>query len=173
MVRCKPFPKGIFHRNFVECHFFVRDSRIVIGKAYISQIQPFSSVESSKFIIAETSRNFPCPVRPEVKENHGIFVFYGCYRSAVFYYNGRFYKFVRFSSFIRLRNGCRTSCCSQPFPFGKGIIRQFYPVVIVVPVHSIVTAHHRRHFPYADFFHLIFQFFYKAFAAFRRGIPAV
>ena len=173
MVCGQPFAKSILHSNLMESHFFIGNGRVIIGEADISQIQPFPPVKSGEFVITEASRNFPCPVRPEIEEDYRIFILNRSHRRSIFHHHRRFYKFIRFPSFIGLPNGSRPPCCGQPFPLRQGIIGQFYPVIIVIPVHRIVAAHNGCHFAYADFFHLRFQFLYIAFSAFRRSIPPI
>ncbi len=56
----------------MECHFLVWNRRIIIRETYIGKVKSLFPVKSFKVIITKTSGDFPCAVRTEVKEDHGI-----------------------------------------------------------------------------------------------------
>ena len=138
----QPFPKGIGYGNLMESDLLVRDGRVIIREAHIGQVKPPASFKSLKIIITEAPCDLPCTVRAEVKEDHGIPILYSCHRCAVLYHHSGLYKFIRFLPVIGCLDPLRAACCRKPFPFGQGIVSQLNPVIVVIPVHGIVTPHH-------------------------------
>ena len=101
VVCCKEFAKCIGNTFFYKCNGLVRDCLIILCKAYISRLDPFSSVKSVKFIRTECSGDLSCTVRAEIEEDHRISVFYSCYRCTVFCYYKWYYEFVSYFFVVR------------------------------------------------------------------------
>ena len=153
MMSGKPFSKRIRNGNLMECHLLIRNRRVIIGKADIRHIQPFSSVKALEIIVAEASRDLSCPVRTEVKENNGIAVFDRRNGCAVLHDNSRLYKFIRFLSVIRSLNPFRCARSLKPFALCQRNICLLHPVIIVISVHRIITARHGSYLADADLLH--------------------
>ena len=172
-VCSQPFAECIGNGNLMECHFLVGNGRIVVGKAYVRKIQPLVPLKSFKIIITESTGNLPCPVRPEVKEYNRIMVGNHCHRAAVFLHNRRLHKLICLISVIRCLNAFRPAGCPQTFALCQRVISQLHPVIVIVPVHGIITSHDRGNFTHANFLHLRFQFFGISLAAGRWCISSV
>ena len=118
----EPFPKGIRHADFRECDLFIWNRRIVIGKAYKSRIQSFSSLKSFKIIIAETSGDLSCTVRSEIEKYDGVLVLYCRNRRSALYDNRRFHKFIGVSLVIRLLDSLRSARCRLALSLRQSVI---------------------------------------------------
>ena len=149
---CQPFTEGIGNGNLVECHFFIRNRRIIIGEAYEGDILSHA-VKSLEVIITESSGDLSCTVGTEVEENYGILILHQSDCLAVFYNNSRFYKLIGLFSVVRLLDTADTAGSGQTFAFGHGIVSQLYTVIVVITIHSIVTSHYRCDLTYTDFLH--------------------
>ena len=173
IMSCKIFTKCILNLLFVESYDLVRNRLIVIGKAYISQIQSLFSFKSFESIVTECSCDFTGTVRTEVKEYDRVFILNGCYRFAVFFNNSRKYKFVCLVIIIRCLNSL--SCISTFYAdtFCQSIICQLYTIPAVISVHCIVTTGNNTDLAHSDFFHLCLQGFDKALSGSRRCITSV
>ena len=157
----------------MERHFLIRNCRVIVGEADISDIQSLSSVKALEIIVAETSRNLSCSVRSEIEKDHGIAVFDRCNGSAVLHHNGRFYKFVRFLPVIGSLNPFRRARRLKAFSLCQRSIGFLHSVIVVISVHRIVTARYGSDFADADLLHLRFQIFHEPFSARRRRIASV
>ena len=173
IVCCKPFTKGIGNRNLVECHFLVRDRRIIVREAYIDKIKSCTSVKALEIIIAECSRNLSCSVRSEVKEDYGILILDGCNRLTVLYNYSRLYKFVCLISVIGSLDACRTAFCGKSLSLCQRIISKLYSVIVIISVHCVITSCYRSNFTYTDLFHFSFQLLGVFFSACRRCITSI
>ena len=149
---CQPLTEGIGNGDLVECHFFIRNGRIVIGEAYEGDILSHA-VKSLEVIITESSGDLSCTVGTEVEENYGILVLHQSDCLAIFYNNSRFYKLIGLFSVVRLLDTADTAGSGQTFAFGHGIVSQLYTVIVVITIHSIVTSHYRSDLTYTDFLH--------------------
>jgi len=47
----------------------------------------------------------------------------------------------------------RQAIGGQTFALGHGVVSQLYTVIIVITIHSIITAHYRSDLTYTDFLH--------------------
>ena len=149
---CQPLTEGIGNCDLVECHFFIRNRRIIIGEAYEGDVLSHA-VKSLEVIITESSGDLSCTVGTEVEENYGILVLHQSDCLAVFYNNSRFYKLIGLFSVVRLLDTADTAGSGQTFAFGHGIVSQLYTVIVVITIHSIVTSHYRSDLTYTDFLH--------------------
>ena len=169
----QPLTKGIRHRNFMERNLLVGNCRVIVRKTYIGNLLSGPSVKAFEIVVTESSRNLPGPVRTEVKEDNRIAVLYGCYWLSVFHCQSGLHKLIRLSPFIGLRNAADAACRRKSLTLCHGIICQLHPIIIVVPVHGIITPHHRRDFTHTNLFHLCSQSFRKLFAAGRRRVTPI
>ena len=152
VMGCQPLTEGIGNGDLVECHFFIRNGRIVIGEAYKSNILSHT-VKSLEVIITEGSGDLSCTVGTEVEENYGILVLHQSDCLAIFYNNSRFYKLIGLFSVVRLLDTADTAGSGQTFALGHGIVSQLYTIIVVITIHSIVTSHYGSDLTYTDFLH--------------------
>ena len=122
MICCKPLTECIGYGNLRECHKFIRDRRIIIGKAYKGCLNSCTSVKSLEIIIAEASGDLSCTVRTEVEENNRVFIFDGCNRSTVFHNYGWFYELICLILVIGLLNCFRSTYSGLSLAFCQCII---------------------------------------------------
>ncbi len=169
----QPLPESIGHCHLVECHFLIGNGGIIVGEAHISHIQSVSPVKALKIVIAESPGNPPGPVRTEVEEDNGIAVLHRCHRLSILHRQGRLHELIRLPSVIGFLDPADAAGCRQSLPLCQGIVGQLHPVPVVVPVHHIVTPHHRSNLPYTDLFHPGSQGLGIFLAAGRRRVTSV
>ena len=125
----------------------------------------WTSVKSSKIIITETSGNFSCSVRSEVKADNWIAIFDSCKWLAIFLNNCRNNELISLSGCIWIAY-C-TSCTSSFITNAlcKCLVCCFNSVPSVISVHRIITTHDWGNLTYADFVHLVIKLVNEIFSS--------
>ena len=172
-VFCQIFTKGFIDRNFVEGNEFVRNRHIIFGKADIDHICPFSPVKAGKIIAAEGAGQFSRPVRPEVKEDNGIFVIDRSRRCPILHNDCRNHEFIGNALCIGICHCLHCIFSRLTDTAANRIISLLYPFPTVISVHRIITSGNGSNLTNTDFFHFFCKLCHIIFTGSRRCVTSV
>ncbi len=177
---CKPLAEGIGDLDFLERYFLVRDGLVIILEADILHIEALSARASLQFvklveiIITEAVRDLTCSVGTEIEENDRVSILDGGYRcSVLFEDNRRADELIRFVLVIGLRDRLVRRVSSDALALRERIIRIGDTVVVIVPVHCVITSGDHRDLSDAEFLHLILELLNVIDTALRGCITSV
>ena len=159
----------------LERHMHTRAKGLIVLRHanIVQREEPFFAVKAIKLRQDKRTGNLPCPVRPEIEEDHAVIRPNRANRRAVFCNDHRNDKFIRHTCIVGSLH-CRLGILRlNAFAINERRICFFHAFKAVVPVHCVITPHHGRNFTAAKRFQLVFQRMDISLAAFRRHIAPI
>ena len=136
---CQVLTECIYNMLFFKCDQLVRDRLIIVLKADKCCLNE-RTVKSGKLVITECTCHFTGTVRTEVKEDHGIILFYNRDRFSILCNYGRKYELVCYILCIRIFHCLYGIFCLNALPLCQGIIGFLYTIPVIITIHCIVTS---------------------------------
>ena len=111
--------------------------------------------------MAEASCDLSSTIGTEVKEYNTVLILYKSNGLSVFGDDRGLYELISLISVIGLLNGFCSAVALKSFALCKSIVCKLNAVVVVIPVHCIITSVNAGNFTYSDLLHFLLKLCHK------------